>query len=365
MPLDITPRASVSFRLQELYSRYGYTPYRMSKFEPYDLYAGNRSFLVSPDILTFTDTTGQLMALKPDVTLSIIKNASPLGDALEKVYYHERVYRTSPAAIGFREIPQTGLECIGALDAYTMGEVLTLAVRSLAIIGSEYSLNVGHMGIIAGLLEGLDPKTSQDVLQELGRKNAAGVRAICTQASVKSAQTACLCSLTTLYGFPQEVLPQLKTLIQGENTETAFHELETLCTMLEKGNLAENVKLDFSIVSDHNYYNGLTFQGYLSGLPSKVLSGGRYDNLLRKMGKQGGAIGFAVYLDQLDRFLSPSQRSDGDILLLYQTDDDPAAVAKTAQALAADGRSVRVERQVPEGLTFDRIVRYREGEDVQ
>lgn len=65
---------AVAFALRELYHAYGYRPYKMSKFEPYDLYVQNRSFLVGDNILTFTDTNGRLMALKPDVTLSIIKN---------------------------------------------------------------------------------------------------------------------------------------------------------------------------------------------------------------------------------------------------------------------------------------------------
>ena len=73
-------------QLRELYRRYGYTQYKMSKFEPYDLYVHNKSFLVSEDILTFTDADGRLMALKPDVTLSIVKNAKE-GAGLQKVYY--------------------------------------------------------------------------------------------------------------------------------------------------------------------------------------------------------------------------------------------------------------------------------------
>ena len=66
------PDERAGLLLRELYHQHGYQLYRMSKFEPYDLYARNRSFLVSENILTFTDTDGRLMALKPDVTLSII-----------------------------------------------------------------------------------------------------------------------------------------------------------------------------------------------------------------------------------------------------------------------------------------------------
>ena len=87
----------VVLRLRELYRRYGYLPYKMSKFEEYDLYVRNKSFLVSDNILTFTDIDGKLMALKPDVTLSILKNSRQEA-GLQKVYYNENVYRTSPGA---------------------------------------------------------------------------------------------------------------------------------------------------------------------------------------------------------------------------------------------------------------------------
>ena len=63
------------FALRALYRRYGYLPFKMSKFEEYELYARNKDFLLSDRVITFTDLNGRLMALKPDVTLSILKNA--------------------------------------------------------------------------------------------------------------------------------------------------------------------------------------------------------------------------------------------------------------------------------------------------
>ena len=64
----------VTFALRDLFSSYGYSRYKMSRFEEYDLYVRNKDFLISDSVITFTDTNGKLMALKPDVTLSIIKN---------------------------------------------------------------------------------------------------------------------------------------------------------------------------------------------------------------------------------------------------------------------------------------------------
>ena len=79
-----------AFTLRSLYAEYGYSQYKMSKFEEYDLYVRNKDFLVSDNIITFTDTDGKLMALKPDVTLSIIKNGKDNPDRLQKVFYNEK-----------------------------------------------------------------------------------------------------------------------------------------------------------------------------------------------------------------------------------------------------------------------------------
>ena len=62
----------IGFLLRSLYAGTGYSRYRMGKFEEYDLYSRNKDFLFSEGVITFTDTNGRLMALKPDVTLSIM-----------------------------------------------------------------------------------------------------------------------------------------------------------------------------------------------------------------------------------------------------------------------------------------------------
>ena len=70
----------VSSSLRALFQQHGYRKFKMSKFEEYDFYAENRSFLHSEAILTFTGLDGKLLALKPDVTLSIVKNTKGSRD---------------------------------------------------------------------------------------------------------------------------------------------------------------------------------------------------------------------------------------------------------------------------------------------
>ena len=79
----------VLFELRSLYQKYGYARYKMGKFEEYDLYVRNKDFLVSDGVITFTDTDGRLMALQPDVRLSIIKPPRPAPGAVQKRCYSD------------------------------------------------------------------------------------------------------------------------------------------------------------------------------------------------------------------------------------------------------------------------------------
>lgn len=345
----------VVFLLRRLYQQYGYAQYRMSKFEEYELYARNKSFLVSEHILTFTDTDGRLLALKPDVTLSIIKNSS--GRGVQKVYYNENVYRTAPASLGYREIMQTGLECIGDLDECAICEVVELAARSLELIDHSYLLDLSHMGMVSGLLDEISSEYRPQLLKLIAQKNISAVQSLCAEAEVSDSRTALLCRLMELYGTPAQILPELEHMAINAQMRAALETLRGVCLALAPYH--DNLRLDFSIVNDMNYYNGIIFRGYLPGLASGVLAGGQYDNLLQRMGKTGQAIGFAVYLDQLEHRGHTEQEFDVDVLLLYGKETDFRTVSEQANALREAGLSVRTEHSVPAGL------RYRELKEVK
>ena len=79
------------------------------------------------------------------------------------------------------------------------------------------------------------------------------------------------------------------------------------------------IRLDMTLAGEMEYYNGLVFQGYLKALPRPLLKGGRYDLLMQKFTPGAGAIGFAVYLDELDRLSAPTppvqRNSTGRVML--------------------------------------------------
>ena len=291
------------FELRSLYKEYGYSQYKMSKFEEYDLYAKNKDFLVSENVITFTDTDGKLLALKPDVTLSIIKNGKDAGDSVKKVYYNEHVYRVSKGTETFKEIMQVGLECLGAVDNDCITEVLLLAAESLNAISKENVLDVSHLGIVKGILSAakVSDKGADEIFSFLKDKNREGVLSVCKKEQVSDDYANLIEKLVTVYGLAKEVLPRLKEFNVTEEIKLATNSLEKVINSLIEKGYGEKIRIDFSVINDLNYYNGFTFKGFVSGLPSGILSGGQYDTLMAKMGKKDKAIGFAVYLDEIEK----------------------------------------------------------------
>lgn len=293
----------ISFRLRSLYSEYGYNRYKMSKFEEYDLYSRNKDFLLSKSVITFTDTNGRLMALKPDVTLSIVKNSKDTPGELRKLYYHENVYRVSAAADGFREKAQVGLECTGEVDNYCLMEVLNLAAKSLELCSENFILEISHLGILSEMTNKItqDESLKNQMLHCVSEKNLHGISRICRANKIPEGTEESLLSLLKLYGDPETVLPQIMNLATEQGMKDYANELENALSVFSNNPLENRIRIDFSSTGDLKYYNGITFKGFISGIPECVLSGGQYDTLMQKMGRKDRAVGFAVFLDMLER----------------------------------------------------------------
>lgn len=333
----------VSLELMSLYENYGYKKYKMSKFEEYDLYLENKNFLKSENVIAFNDLTGKLMALKPDVTLSIAKNTDENEQGARKLFYSENVYRVSGNMHEFREIPQIGLEYIGNVDMYSLCEVMLLAKKSLAAISGSYVLDISHMGLVIGLLDmtGLAYDVREEISACIGTKNTPEIEKICARFGVGEALCKKLCKLASLYGSVEKILPEARSLVVNDTTAAAVEELEAVCAVLRDCGEENRVNIDFSVVNDMSYYNGITFRGYIENVPGSILSGGRYDNLLRRMGKNTGAVGFAVYLDLLGYLDKSGDDYDVDVLLVYDERVPAGAVFSAANELIAEGNSVR------------------------
>ncbi len=351
--------------LRHLYEQYGFVHYKMNKFEEYDLYVSNKDFLSGDNIITFTDTNGRLLALKPDVTLSIVKNYRDTVGTVQKVYYNENIYRPSKSTKTYKELMQMGLECMGDLNLYHISEVLLLAAKSLEALSDRYILDLSHMGVIRGFLEelNLQPRHEERFLSLLREKNRHGIQTLFDSLKIDDELREKAIALASAYGNMDSVLKTLESISLNETMDRAIDELSTVCGVLEEQGF-DNVHLDFSIEGDMGYYNGFLFRGYIEGIPTGVLSGGQYDELMEKMGKASGAIGFAINLSLLEDYDTNADSYDTDILLLYDSSASPAALIDAIQELVEQGNTVQAQQGIPEKLRYRRLLEF-DGERIK
>lgn len=340
--------------LRSLYSKYGYLPYKMNKFEEYDLYAKNKDFLVSDSIITFTGTNGKLLALKPDVTLSIIKNATEEKGTKNKVFYSENVYRISGGTREYKEIMQMGLECIGDIDLYDTYEVISLAKNSLESISSDFVLEISHMGVVSTVLSKItgDEEFCKKALECIEKKSTHTLLDLCQQYNISKPDAEAICSLASLYGTPDSVLEKLSLLEKSYDISEYTSELKEIWSLLEDDTNSDKIRFDFSIVNDMNYYNGIVINGFINGICECVLFGGNYDKLLYKMGKKCSGVGFAIYTDLLSSLNERLSEYDVDTLVIYNESTSPKKLKETVDSLILEGKSVSAQKSAPNKLRY-------------
>ena len=138
--------------------------------------------------------------------------------------------------------------------------------------------------------------------------------------------------------------------------------LERILNTFTDKKLRDMIRLDFSVVSDVNYYNGIVFNGFIRGIPDCVISGGQYDRLMQKMKRRSGAIGFGVYMDRLERLLEETPEYDIEILLLYDETARITQLNDVIRGLTHEGHTVVAQRKIPDKLKFQRLMRLTDGE---
>ncbi|MCD8295851.1 MAG: ATP phosphoribosyltransferase regulatory subunit [Clostridia bacterium] len=344
---------AVKMELKSLYMMYGYDEYRLSGFEEYSFYAENESFLNTKDVIA-VNAGGKLLALRSDVTLSIAKNID-IPDKFpgaRKLFYDEKVFRKAPGG-GINEISQIGIEIMGTVDRMATVEVCQLIDATLSRVSPESIVDISHMGIIVKALKMLclDPKDEHLALECLKGKNTHDFMRLMQTLGRSEREYGPFLTLISLPSSGDEAVEKLKE-IKGLDISAEVAELEDFLLYA-----VGDMQVDFSIVGDYNYYNGIIFKGYVQGIPKAVLSGGRYDKLLEKFGKKAQAIGFALYVGEID--FHKYAAKDEDRLAACPYPDDSYESVNTAMSAATrsrmDGRRVLVTHVILAGFDGDII----------
>lgn len=290
---------SVQEKLTCLFQKGGYEEIRTPEVEFYDLFLRSGNPIPQEAMLKIVDRSGKLMVMRPDCTTPIARVAatklrsSPLP---QRLYYNETVFRSGAANRGgSSEIPQCGIELLGAEGISADVEAVSLAVEALkAVCRKEIHIELGHAGLFRTLAGQMEmPEAQVEEMRKLVEgKHFAALEEFLQPYKNKSAYTL-LSRLSQLFGG-EEVLTEAESLV-GLRPELSY--LRELYEALKKEGCGEYIRFDLGLVHQIDYYTGVVFRGYAQGVGAPVLSGGRYDNLLGAFGRSAPAIGFAVDVD--------------------------------------------------------------------
>ena len=144
---------------------------------------------------------------------------------------------------------------------------------------------------------------------------------------------------------PAAILEDAKKAATNRRSRDAVDRLEKVYQVLCEYGVEKYVSFDLGMLSKYNYYTGIIFKGYTYGVGDAIVKGGRYDNLLKRFGKDAPAIGFMIVVDDL---LSAMNRQgveipiDDDILKLYYTEKDFEEKLREARQLRLADKKVEL-----------------------
>ena len=320
---NMSKKDLVLLNIRKMYDSYGYKKISLPRFEEYDLYNENKDF-IDRNVLTVMSPNGKLLALRPDITLSVAKKVSK-DQSLKysKIYYQENTYNLTKY-VGYEEDEQLGIELIGKESTFLDFEIINLAVKSLDIINKKSMIVLSHAGFISSVFENFDLEyeIKEEILDCINRKNSHDIQKILKKNEHISENVKKLIyKIPELSGNLENIEKELLKYEINVNTKKILSELKQLNSLLMKFYQKSKIIFDFSVVKNLNYYNGIILQGYIEDFPNVILTGGRYDKLFEKFGVDTGAVGFAILTDGLKGYYKDTDKKDFEILIAYDNSD--------------------------------------------
>jgi ATP phosphoribosyltransferase regulatory subunit len=307
------------------------------------LLAGAGSLASGKDegLYKFFDRDGEILALRPEFTTPIARMAATWYKGEEPPFrfcYAGPVYRNREDR--YREFHQVGAELVGAESCLADAEILTLAVEVLRALGlRDFQISLGHNGVLNSLLtEYAELRELQDEIRSgIARKDNVQLENMLSQNKCPRAAAELLQALPSLRGGA-EVLNRL-SVWEDLPIRQAVETLRTIYSYLEEYGVQKYVTLDMGILGGFSYYTGALFEGYLPGVGTPIIDGGRYDSLYAEFGYPQPATGFSLNLALVAEQMEPPDLPGADVFVYGQS---PLKVIRRCRELRRAGKKVEM-----------------------
>lgn len=336
----------IESRVLECMEKWGYSQIITPTLEFYDT-VGVASSTEDKKMFKLLDQNGRTLVLRPDITAPIARVVASLmkEEALPvRLSYHANVFRAFEEEAGREsEFFQTGAELVGDPSPEADAEVIALAIASLQAAGVDsFKMALGHTGFLNGLFHETlrDGEEKQKVLKEcLLNRDYVGYRQQLKSFGLAAAVEKELEAILRLRGG-EEICEQASGITENPLARESIDHLCRVYEVLKAYGVSEHVLIDLTMIGDFSYYTGMTFEGYAANLGFPVVSGGRYDNLLRQFGREAPATGFALKTTRILEAVRELPEEPRRLLVLYSEERRREGLAKAAELRAAPGVQV-------------------------
>jgi len=375
LPDESRALAQLGRRLARSFELHGYQRVTVPVFEYAAVLERGLGALDPREVLRFVEPeSGEVVALRPDMTPQIARLvATRLGSAVgpARISYEGSVVRLRrERARRHRQIPQAGIELVGAASPQGDFEILEVACRALRDAGLEhFVLDLGHARIAGALLEPVGEAERAGLVEALSQKDPHQLERRARAAALAPELGRALVGLAELHGGA-DVWPRAHALLAGTAAQAGLTELESVWRFATESGLAPEISVDLGEVRDLGYYTGVTFQIFAEGPGAAIGSGGRYDRLLEQFGAPRPAAGFAVALDHLswalgEKATPPAFRvlvsGEGSALVLAALRSEGIACATAPADAAGHARAWHYSHWVELGSDGARLRRVADG----
>ncbi|RAV02759.1 ATP phosphoribosyltransferase regulatory subunit [Paenibacillus sp. YN15] len=331
----------IESRVLECMEKWGYSQIITPTLEFYDT-VGVASSTEDKKMFKLLDQNGRTLVLRPDITAPIARVVASLmkEETLPvRLSYHANVFRAFEEEAGREsEFFQTGAELVGDPSPEADAEVIALAIASLQAAGVDsFKMALGHTGFLNGLFHETlrDGEDRQKVLKEcLLNRDYVGYRQQLRSFGLAPAVEKELEAILRLRGG-EEICQQALGITQNPLARESLDHLCRIYEVLKAYGVSEHVLIDLTMIGDFSYYTGMTFEGYAANLGFPVVSGGRYDNLLRQFGREAPATGFALKTTRILEAVRELPEEPRRLLVLYSAERRREGLARATELRTA------------------------------
>lgn len=341
--------------IEEIFESFGYQEIITPTIEYYETYENAFKNIQSTDMYKFFDENGKILTLRMDMTVPIARVcATKFKDSKPpfRFRYTSNVFKVRQKFAGKRnEVTDCGIELIG-LDSKSDVQVLCCALEVMKHF-KNYTLEIGNVQFFQAACKTIKLRTEQiNILADLiDRKSMVDLKAYLGELNLNKNIVEFFMHLPFLCG-DAKVFDLAYSYCFDDTLKKVLDSMKECVQSLYDLGYETQVTIDLGKVAHLDYYTGIIFEGYVSGIGTSVLSGGRYDRLLSKFGRDLPACGFSVKLDPLIEQVSTDKKKK---YLIYYPQSKQGEALKMALSLKK-GAIVLLEPYEKESVFIKEVI---------